>query len=255
MKINYARASKRVVESGAVRTLTALHLLRFTNVPTFAFRTSANSCCCCYPRGCAPSTPLENAAFLHPISVSSRGQVHDVPVCDVYRLALAKTANIEPARLSRINTRRPRHSETLSLPPPLPPHPPCITTASTSAFTSAASHHPFASSFMLPTAPTSFIRTDTTTTPRRHAGSRLFRDFLADSRADRASPLHRSSCIAYRPYLPPSLSPLLHPPLIHPWRIYHGRIEIGRYVRPFDVRAFHAKQMVQHRGRTIFDPR
>lgn len=118
MKINYARASKRVVESGAVRTLTALHLLRFTNVPTFAFRTSANSCCCCYPRGCAPSTPLENAAFLHPISVSSRGQVHDVPVCDVYRLALAKTANIEPARLSRINTRRPRHSETLSLPPP-----------------------------------------------------------------------------------------------------------------------------------------
>lgn len=139
--------------------------------------------------------------------------------------------------------------------PPLPPHPPCITTASTSAFTSAASHHPFASSFMLPTAPTSFIRTDTTTTPRRHAGSRLFRDFLADSRADRASPLHRSSCIAYRPSLPPSLSPLLHPPLIHPWRIYHGRIEIGRYVRPFDVRAFHAKQMVQHRGRTIFDLR
>lgn len=102
-----------------------------------------------------------------------RGQVHDVPVRDVYRSPLAKTANIEPARLSRINTRRPRHSETLPPPAPAPPPPPPPPSPPLPPTTPLPVH----SCFHQP--PPSSIRTDTTTP--RHAGSRLFRDFLADS--------------------------------------------------------------------------
>lgn len=86
MKINAHRASS----SNRLRfeLLAALHLLRFTNVSQLSLSAySANSCCCCYPRGCVEH-PFENPALPHqfakviapPKFSVGLGQVHDVPV-------------------------------------------------------------------------------------------------------------------------------------------------------------------------------
>lgn len=124
MKIN-ARASKR---SGiwCDSNSNGLALATFHERPNFRFPHICQLLLLLLPSSLrrAPLSKMRLSCIQFPEPNSDRrGQVHDVPVRDVYRLALAKTANIEPARLSRINTRRPRHSETLPLLlPPLHHH-------------------------------------------------------------------------------------------------------------------------------------
>lgn len=199
------------MESGAIRTLTALHLLRFTNVPTFAFRISANSCCCCYPRGCAPSTPLENAAFLHPISVSSRDRVAAKCTtcrCVTYIGWLSRKrliSNLPACRGSILgdpDIQKPSPPSPSASPPPPPPPSPPLPPTTPSPVHSCFQQPPPRSSGPIQLPPlvvTPVVVFSATFSPTLERTE------------------HHPLCIApLVSSLPPSLPPLLHPSLIHP---------------------------------------
>lgn len=246
MKIN-ARASKRS-RIWCDSNSNGLALATFHERPNFRFPHICQLLLLLLPSSLrrAPLSKMRLSCIQFPYRIPNRrGQVHDVPVCDVYRLALAKTANIEPARLSRINTRRPRHSETfpllLLLLPPLHHHRlhlrlhlRCLPPPLYQFIHASNSPHPRSSGPIQLPLVTPVVVFSATFSPTR-------------GRAERTEhPLCRCR-------IPPSPAP---PPRIHPFSsgIHPRRIEIvlDTHDTPSSVhstsgvRAIDAKQMVSH---------
>lgn len=229
MRIN-ARVSKRRVESGAIRTPTALHLLRFTNVPTFAFRISANSCCCCYPRRCVVH-PSRKCGF--PASNFRTESAAKCTMCRcvtyIGRLSRKRLISNLPACRGSI-----LGDPDIQKPSPLPPlhhhrlhlrlHLRCLPPPLCQFIHASTSPHPRPSGPIQLPLVTPVVVFSATFSPTRR-------------RADRASPL--SSLVVLSRRVPPTPAPPPSYPSIHFLPSRGIEIPRGRrrrpVVRPFDV--------------------